>query len=130
MKVKFLLILLTITCAYSSAEELTNTEVFARTDPSGNVTYTNILPADASIKKATPDTSHHDITKTKPAMPKLIIPIEVQSIRDQKRRSILLSELEQEQRALILTQSKSDQVETDSHNRNILLLKRELGFIK
>ena len=125
-----------LTCTKANTEPFAGSGIFAQEDDSGNVTYTNIAPASDIPRGTKSNLSVQNSTVTIAPTPKVKtsnnsiykISAEVQSKRDDKRRTILLSELEQEQQALIVSQSKNDAVDADSHIRNISLLKKELGI--
>lgn len=55
---------------------------------------------------------------------------QVQNQRDDKRKQILLSELETEQKALAGAKNQGAQAEASSHEKNIELLKKEVGALK
>lgn len=55
---------------------------------------------------------------------------QVQSQRDDKRKEILLSELETEQKALMSAKNQGKPAEADLHEKNIELLKKEVGALK
>ena len=100
-------------------------EVFVRVDDAGKTTYTNIKdspdmqePVDADVKISSAK------TKAYKNDPDLVIAPEVQSERDGKRKQILEAELNSE---IALLKSDKDREAKQTHERNIDLLKKELG---
>ena len=120
----------------ANAGTLASASIFTEVDETGNVTYTNISPTANIPEEPKNSVSTQNSTLSTPPASKVKtssnsiykISTEVQAKRDVKRRTILFSELEQEQQALIVSQSKNDVVDADSHVRNIALLKKELGL--
>lgn len=120
----------------ANAGTLASASIFTEVDETGNVTYTNISPTANIPEEPKNSVSTQNSTLSTPPASKVKtssnsiykISTEVQAKRDDKRRTILFSELEQEQQALIVSQSKNDVVDADSHVRNIALLKKELGL--
>lgn len=67
-------------------------------------------------------------TPTPDSFPK--VDSQTQSQRDDKRKAILLSELDTEQKALETAKNQHTQSEIDMHQKNIQLLQKEVNALK
>jgi hypothetical protein len=72
--------------------------------------------------------SNKQATPTPNDFPKIDKQTQIQ--RDDKRKEILLSELNAEKKALELAQNQSVQNDISMHQKNIELLKKEIGALK
>ena len=55
---------------------------------------------------------------------------QTQNQRDDKRKAILLSELDTEEKALASARSQNSPLDVDMHQKNIQLLQKEIGALK
>jgi hypothetical protein len=152
-KTYFLLIV--ISCLY--APLWAHADIYKSIDADGNITYSNV-PNKGAIKldiegftSNNPKTERSTRTKTPTPANFPRVDSQTQNQRDDKRKQILISELETEQKALQDakktyaenappfsrdTNGKTDekiqrlQADVDAHEKNVQLLQKELGSLK
>jgi len=111
-------------------------EIYRCKSPSGSLTLTDAKTKEnfkfcallvPSFKSPPPQETEKNPT---PNHQQANIDKATQQQRDEKRKQILLSELEDEQRALESAKGKGASTEINAHQKNIELLKKEISLLK
>ena len=126
-----LILLLLSTIAHADIYKCTSaidSPIFVDSKTKENYKNCTLMVRDQPSQKSADDGPSNKSTASPRNFPR--VDKQVQSQRDDKRKQILLSELETEQKALTGAKNEGKPAEANLHEKNIELLKKEVGALK